>query len=206
MLYAFISFAVLILTAVLYKYLISPFITERYITELLSAERADSPDVMPKLLRSFMPSRNVFTSFSLPIPGREGEEISYGTVAVTRSGIFIFTRICGGGLIENPQKDATWRFLSNGNVREFPNPFKAQDSARRLLGLYAERAGVDEVSVRTLVVYTDEKLRFSEPPTKGVVHISGIYRRIRRLNCKGGLSYREIRAIVSAISDAEEGR
>ncbi|MBR5454088.1 MAG: hypothetical protein IKV54_08415 [Clostridia bacterium] len=152
-----------------------------------------------------MPGRNVFSSFSLPIPGRAGEEISYGTVAVTRAGIFIVTRICGGGLIENPQKEATWRFLSNGNVREFPNPFKAQDSARRLLALYAERAGVSGVSVRTVLVYTDEKLRFSEPPTKGMIHISEIYRKIQRMNSKGKLSYRDIRAIVSAISDADDG-
>ena len=204
MIFAFVCFAAIILTAVFYKYLVSPFITRRYITELLATERADGPEVIPKIFRSFMPSRNVFSSFSLPIPGREGEEISYGTVAVTRAGIFIVTRICGGGLIENPQKEVTWRFLSQGNVREFPNPFKAQDSARRLLSLYAERAGVSDVCVRTLVVYTDEKLRFSEPPTKGTIHISEIYRKIQRLSRKGKLSYRDIHAIVSAISDAEE--
>ena len=55
------------------------------------------------------------------------------------------------------------------------------------------------------LVYTDEKLRFSEPPTKGMIHISELYRKIQRMNSKGKLSYRDIRAIVSAISDADDG-
>ena len=195
----------ILLTVVFYKYLISPFLIERYIRDMISEEWTESSDVIAKLLRAFLPRYTVFNSISLPIPGKDGEEISYGTVAVTKAGIFIISRICGDGLIENPQKDKTWRFLSHGNVREFPNPFKEQESPRKLLSVYAGAAGVKDVRVRTLLVYADEGLRFSDPPTKGMIHASELYKRMKRLSAKGKLSYKNVKAIADAIDDASEG-
>ena len=202
---ALIILVALCMAAVLYKYVIFPVTTKRYVRELLSAEGADAPDTVAKLLRSFLPDKNVFVGISLPIPDREGEEIYYGTVDVTEAGILIITRICGSGMIENPQGESIWRFLSNGSVREFPNPFKEQDSPRRLLSLYAELAGIEDVNVRTLVVYTDEELKFSDPPPKGILHISALYARVRRLSAKGNLTNKNVCAIVSALKDACEG-
>lgn len=201
--YIFILLA-LVLTALAYRYIISPVLTEKYLFALLAEEPSDSPVLLPRILRAFMPRRQVLTSLSLPIPGREGEEIAYGTVAVNRGGIFIISRICGSGLIENPPTENRWRFLSGGTVKEFPNPFKEQDAPRRLLAAYAGAAGVKDVRVRTLVVYTDPALRFSSPPSKGIMHVSETYKRMRRLSAKGKLSYRSIRAITSALRDAND--
>ena len=201
----FIIAFVLLSAAAAYRYVISPFITKKYLSALLDEERFDSPSLIPKVLRSFMPQRSVFSSISLPVPGRDGEEIAYGTVAVNRAGIFIISRICGSGLVENPMRDERWRFLSCGSVKEFPNPFKEQENPRRLLALYAGAAGIKEVKVRTLVVYTDPTLRFSVPPSKGIMHVSEMYGRMKRLSHKGELDHKSIRAIVAAINDANDG-
>ena len=202
--YFFIALALLATVAV-YRYLISPVLTKRYLAALCDEMPADHPTLIPKMLRSFMSRNRVLTSLSLPIPGRDGEEIAYGTVAVNRAGIFIISRICGSGLIENPPKADRWRFLSCGSVREFPNPFKEQDNPRRLLAMYASAAGVKDVKVHTLVVYTDPSLRFSVPPSKGVMHISEMYKKMKRISAKGNLDYKSIRAITSALNDANDG-
>ena len=202
--YVFIILA-LFAAAALYRFVISPVVTERYLAALISEERADSPELIPKVLWAFMPRRRVLTSISLPVPGRDGEEIAYGTVAVTRAGIFIVSRICGNGLIENPPREEKWRFLSCGSVKEFPNPFKEQDNPRRLLAMYAGAAGVKDVKVHTIVVYTDRALRFSVPPSKGMMHVSEVYKKMRRIASKGDLDYRSIRAITKALKDANDG-
>lgn len=192
-------------TALLYQYFILPLITKKYLSVLIEDEPTDSPSLISKVLRSFLPSRCVLTSISLPIPGRDGEEIAYGNVAVNRAGIFIISRICGNGLIENPPRGDKWRFMSCGSVKEFTNPFKAQDAPRRLLAMYAGSAGVKNVRVHTLVVYTDNELRFSSPPSKGVMHVSEMYKKMKRLSSKGNLDYKSIRAITSALKDANDG-
>jgi len=202
--YLLIILAVLISVAV-YLRVISPFLTGKYLEGLIANEPQDSPALIPKALRAFMPRRCVLTSLSLPIPGRAGEEIAYGTVAVSRAGIFIVSRICGSGLIENPPAEERWRFMSHGRVKEFPNPFREQADPRRLLALYAAAVGVENVKVHTLVVYTDGTLRFSHPPSKGTVHISQIYKRMKKLSSKGRLSYKSVRAIANALNDADGG-
>lgn len=196
---------VIIVVGALYMYVIAPYLTRKYISLVLDDEPADSPTLIPKTLKAFLPRRQVLTSISLPIPGREGEEIAYGTVAVNRAGIFIISRICGNGLIDNPPQDAKWSFMSCGSVKEFPNPFKEQDAPRRLLAMYAGAAGVKNVKVHTLVVYTDPALRFANPPSKGVMHVSEIYKRMKRLSAKGNLDYKSIRAITNALRDANDG-
>ena len=204
MVFFLIALAAVVLTAFFYRFLISPIVTEKYIREMLAVEGTDAPCAIPNILRAFVPKKNIFTSLSLPIPGKEGEEILYGTVVVTGAGIFIISRICGSGLIENPQSDVKWRFLSQGNVSEFLNPFKEQSAPRKLLSYYAESVGVKDVRVRTLVVYTDENLRFSEPITKGIIHISELYRRMKKLSSRGKLSWKSIRAISAVLAEAGE--
>jgi hypothetical protein len=147
----------------------------------------------------------VISSLSLPIPGREGEEVAYGTVAVSRAGIFIISRICGDGRIDNPPHEGKWRFYSHGYVKEVSNPFREQDAPRRLLAAYAAAAGVSDVKVHTWIVYTDPALKFSHPTPKGVMHLSETYRRMRRLSVKGRLSWKNIRAIMAVLKDANEG-
>lgn len=202
--YIFTALA-LLTVAVVYRFVISPVITEKYIIALLSEEPSDSPTLVPKVFRAFMPRRRVLTALSLPIPGREGEEIAYGTVAVSRAGIFIISRICGSGVIENPPRGETWRFVSGGNIKEFPNPFKAQDAPRRLLAMYSAAAGVKNIPIHTMLVYTDPALKFSVPPSKGIMHISEAYRRMRRISAKGKLDHKSIRRVISALREANDG-
>ena len=195
----------LCLTALAYRYIISPIVTERYLYSLLSEEPADSPRLVSMVFRAFLPRRSVITSLSLPIPDREGEEVAYGTVAVSRAGIFIISRICGEGRIDNSPREGKWRFFSHGYVKEFPNPFKEQEAPRRLLAAYAAAAGVSDVKVHTLIVYTDPALKFTNPPSKGIMHLSEAYRRMRKLSARGKLSRRSIRAITSTLRAANDG-
>lgn len=185
--------------------LLSPKITESYCRIKLTSSDPDSPELLPQLLRAFLPRKCVMTSISLPIPGKEGEEISYGTVAVTKAGIFLICRICGNGLVENRPGEETWRLMSKGSITEFPNPFKEQDAPRRLMAFYANAAGVKNVKVHTLIVYTDSGLRFSDPAGKGVIHVSSLYKRIKKLSSKGKLTVSNIRAIAGIIADANAG-
>lgn len=195
----------LILTALAYRYVISPIVTERYLFSLLSEEPADSPELVPKVFRGFLPRRSVISSLSLPIPGREGEEVAYGTVAVSRAGIFIISRIYGDGRIDNSPHEGKWRFYSHGYVKEVTNPFREQEAPRRLLAAYAAAAGVADVKVHTWIVYTDPMLKFSHPTPKGIMHISESYKRMRRMSAKGGLSRKNIRAIRAVLKDANDG-
>ena len=185
--------------------LISPWITEKYCDRKIAESSEDSPELIPSLLKAILPNRCVFTDISLPIPGRDGEEIGYGAVAVCRGGIFIISRICGEGLIENPPGAERWKLMNRGSVKEFPNPFKQQESPRQLLSFYANAAGEKNVRVHTLIVYTDEGLRFSNPPSKGVLHVSQLHKRIRLLSAKGALSSKGVRAIAALISEANDG-
>ena len=202
--YVFIALSLLTVVGV-YRWVISPIVTEKYILALLSEEPSDSPTLVPKVFKAFMPRRQVLTSISLPIPGRAGEEVAYGTVAVNRAGIFIISRICGSGVIENPPRGEKWRFVSGGNIKEFPNPFKAQESPRRLLSAYSATVGARDVPVHTLLVYTDPALKFSAPPPKGIMHISEAYRRMRRISAKGKLDRKTVRRVISALRDANDG-
>ena len=197
--------AVLVVTAVTYRFVLLPILTEKYLFSLLAEEPSDSPSLVPKVFRAFMPRRRVLTALSLPIPGREGEEIAYGTVAVNRAGIFIISRICGSGAIENPPRGDKWRFFSGGYIKEFANPFKEQEIPRRLLATYSAAAGVKDVPVHTLLVYTDPSLKFSVPPSKAIMHISEAYRRMKRMSAKGVLDRKKMRTVVAALKDANDG-
>lgn len=185
--------------------LISPRLTERYCSRKIAETPEDSAELIPKLLKAFLPGRCVFTDISLPIPGRDGEEIGYGTVAVCRGGIFIISKICGEGFIENPPGAEKWKFMNSGSVKEFPNPFKQQESPRQLLSFYASAAGENNVRIHTLIVYTDKRLRFSNPPSKGIIHVSQLYKRIQMMSARGKLTGKGVRAIAKLINDANDG-
>ncbi|MBQ9115732.1 MAG: hypothetical protein IJY04_01790 [Clostridia bacterium] len=202
----FFLIALLFAAAVVPIYLlIMPILTEKYCREMLKSSDPTSPELIPRLLRSFMPTSHVLTSLSLPIPGKDGEEISYGTVAVNRAGIFVISRICCDGLIENPPSEDKWKLMSRGAVTEFPNPFKEQDSPRRLLAYYASAAGVKNVKVHTLIVYTTDSIRFSFPPSKGTLHVSELHKRLRRADSFGKLRFSELHAITKLLRDVNAG-
>ena len=184
--------------------LISPRVTEYYCRERVT-DAGDDKELIPELLRAFMPKSNVFSGISLPIPGKEGEEIYYGTVAVNSAGIFIICRICGEGLLENPPTADKWKLMSKGKVTEFSNPFRDQDSPRRLLAYYADAAGVGGVRVHTVMVYTNSGLRFANPPSKGVIHASSLYTRFRGMSKRGRLTLAQVSAISKMLSEVNAG-
>lgn len=202
----FPGFAVLFVAAYVSFYkLLNSKITKIYIKNtLLSSDERDR-ELLPKLLKAFMPSKSVFSGISLPIPGREGEEIAYGTVAINRAGIFLLCRICGDGLLENSPTSDKWKLMNCGSVKEFPNPFKDQDAPRRLLAYYASAAGVENVRVHTLVVYTNSGLRFSNPPNKGMISVASLYKRMCGMSRKGRLSQKNVTSISRMIREVNEG-
>lgn len=193
-----------VLTVLLTK-LLTPRITELYIRNMLITSSESDPKLISKLLRSFMPTGSVFSDISLPIPGKDGEEIAYGTVAINRGGIFLISRICGDGLLENPPSADKWKLMSCGSVTEFTNPFRDQDAPRRLLAYYANAAGVSNIKVHSLLVYTNSLLRFSYPPSKGVISARSLYRRLRGISKRGKLSLKDIRSITSLLREVDAG-
>ncbi|MBR2461238.1 MAG: hypothetical protein IKB34_08440 [Clostridia bacterium] len=201
----FLFFVIFALVAIPIYLIIKPIITEKYCRERLRSADPSDPELIPQLLRAFMPSGSVLTGISLPIPGKDGEEISYGTVAVNRAGIFIISRICNEGLLENPPGAGMWKLMTRGAVTEFPNPFKEQESPRRLLAYYANAAGVRDVKVHSLIVYTNGALRFSHPPSKGTIHASVLHTRLRKANAHGKLTARNLRAIIKTVKDVNAG-
>ena len=200
-----IIIAISVVIAIPLYMILAPWLTEKYCLRRINEASPDSPTLIPSILKAFLPRKHIFTDISLPIPGRDGEEISYGTVAVCRAGIFIVSRICGDGLIENPPGASKWRLISRGSVTEFPNPFKDQEAPRKLLTLYADAAGAKNTRIHTMIVYTNSELRFSCPPPKGVVHVSRLYGKMRRLSSRGTLSSKDARAIAKLISDVNSG-
>lgn len=185
--------------------ILTPAVTELYIKRRLTSRADGERPKLSDILRAFMPRSRVFSGISLPIPGKYGEEIAYGTVAVNRAGIFILCRICGDGLLENPPRSDRWKLMSCGSVTEFPNPFRELDAPRRLLAYYANAAGVSDVKVHTLLVYTDPMLRFSSPPPKGIISADVLYKRLRGISKRGSLSTKNINAISSMLREVNEG-
>lgn len=188
-----------------FTWILTPPITEMYIRRRIISRADIAPPQLGDILRTFMPKRCVFSGISLPIPGKYGEEISYGTVAVNRAGIFILCRICGDGLLENPPGADKWKFMSCGSVKEFPNPFKELDAPARLLAYYANAAGVSNIKVHTLLVYTDPMLRFSFPPPKGIIAADALYKRLRGVSKRGSLSTKSINDVTTMLREVNAG-
>ncbi len=188
---------------VFYK-LFFPRFRNIYCARLLT-EPGGSAELLPyKLINATFPGSQIFTSLALPIPGREGEEITLGTVAVNRSGVYIICQIRGDGIIENPPNQR-WKHLSNGNSREFENPFRAQADARELIEYYAKNAGLGCAKCHSLVIYTGKNLRFTHTMSRQIIQADDLNRRFSVLDKLGRLSRSEVNDICRLLSNISQG-
>ncbi len=173
-----------------------------YCARLLSDSNATSPALPARLSLAVLPKWRIFRSVSLPIPGKDGEEIQLGTVIVSRSGIFILCQINGAGILENSHS-GKWKQINNGKFTEFDNPFTVQNDARTLIEYYAEAAGYPEIKAHSLVIYTSPNLRFTNPKSRGVISARDFATRLLSFEKRGKLSTQQIKAACSILKDAE---
>ncbi len=187
----------------LYK-LIEPGISKRYSSSLLSDRRNYNSDLPSKLACAVLPKKCVFRSISLPIPGRDGDEINIGTVIVGRSGVFILCQIHGSGLIENSQ-EKKWCHMQNGKCAEFDNPFTAQRDARALIEYYAKNNGIEDFKAHTLILYTDPTLKFTVSQSRSIIYAGNFPNRLSKMEKFGRLSGAEVRGFCKLLSDIDQG-
>lgn len=173
-----------------------------YCSRLLSESNISSTALPAKLSLAVLPKWRIFRSVSLPIPGKDGQEIQLGTVIVSRSGVFIICQINGAGILENSHS-AKWKRIHNGKFTEFDNPFVAQSDARTLIEYYAEAAGYPDIKAHSLVIYTNSALRFTNPKPRGVMYAKDFATRLLSFEKRGRLSTQQIKAACSILKDAE---
>jgi hypothetical protein len=193
-----IFFAVFFTTA---KLLEKP-LTTGYCNNLLCSKAVRSSSLPEKLCRAVLPRTRIFRGVSLPIPGKEGEEIQLGTVAVSRSGIFILCQINGAGILENPPT-TRWKQIDNGKFSEFDNPFTMQRDARALIDYYTDLAGYPEIKAHSIVIYTNPSLRFTHQKPRGVILAKEFPARLSGLEKRGRLSSAQVKAACNILSNAD---
>ena len=155
-------------------------------------------------IQKVLPNKNVFRSLSLPIPGRDGDEINIGTLIVSKCGVFILCQIHGSGLIENSQ-EKRWKHLQNGRSADFDNPFTSQHDARALLEFYAKNHGLDEVKAHTLVLYTDPTLKFTVSQSRSVIYAGNFPSKLSKMEKYGKLSSMQVRSFCKLLTEINQG-
>ncbi len=188
-----------------FERIISPRLTDAHCQRLLSDGSIGAQEIPSRLITATFPDRQVINSLSLPIPGREGEEIHIGTVAVNRSGIYIICRICGDGIIENPPDKPRWNYITNGQSREFDNPFRSHAGARELIEYYAKNAGLGYAKCHSLIIYSGSNLKFTYPKSRQLIPAESLNRRFRMLDKMGKLNRDEVFDICKLLSDINQG-
>ncbi len=173
-----------------------------YAKKLLSDGSAYNAALPSKLSLAILPQSRVFRSLTLPIPGKDGQEIQLGTVIVSRSGVFILCQINGAGILENKPSEK-WKHICGGKFSEFDNPFNVQADARTLINYYLELEGVTDVKAHTLVLYTNSGLRFTEPKSRSVIYINDFVKRLTAFERKGKLSLKQLKATCTALKEAD---
>ncbi len=199
-----IAVPIFVLLYYLFERLLVPRFTESYCRRLLSDPSAFDEELPAKLLYASFPKSHVFRSLSLPIPGKEGEEINLGTVAVNRCGVYILCQIHGSGLIENPP-EAKWKHMNGGSCAEFDNPFKTQQDARELIEFYTKNAGLGYVKAHSLIIYTDPTLRFTQTSARSIINAADLNRRMRNLDKLGHLTNTQVHDVCKTLSDINSG-
>ncbi len=184
--------------------LIEPKLTSVYCKNILSDPRNINSELPSKLLKASIPSGRIFRSLSLPIPGKEGEEINIGTAVVNRSGVYILCQIHGSGVLENPPSDS-WKHLNRGKCTEFENPFKMQKDARDLIEFYAKSNGMTDVKAHSIVMYTDPTLRFTHQISRLVINADDITSKMATLDRYGKLSSSRVREVCKLLRDVDSG-
>ncbi len=173
-----------------------------YCQRLLANPAAYGTALPERLALAVLPRGRVFRSLTLPIPGKDGQEIQLGTVVVSRSGIFILCQINGGGILEN-NPSGKWKHICGGKFSEFDNPFTVQGDARTLIDYYAERAGEPEIKAHSMVLYTNSSLRFVNQRSRSVICTSDFVSRLLFLEKRGRLSKAQIKTACSILKEAD---
>ncbi len=186
--------------AITYR-LLESVLRRRYCARLI-AENGTSAVLPAGLSLAVLPRSRVFRSVSLPIPGKEGEEIQLGTVIVSRSGIFILCQLNGNGILDNSHS-GKWKHISNGKFTEFDNPFISQSDARTLIEYYTESLGFPEIKAHSIVLYTGSSLRFTAPKPRNVIHVNDFAMRLMSLEKQGKLTAQQLKAACSVLKEAE---
>ena len=188
----------------LFAKLLEPALSKRYTSAILSSKKNHTSALPARLACAALPKKCVFRSLSLPIPGRDGDEINIGTVIVSRCGVFILCQIHGSGLIENSQ-EKKWKHLQNGRSAEFDNPFTSQQDARSLLEFYAKSNGLEDVRAHTMILYTDPTLRFTVPQSRSVVYAGNFVSKLNKMEKVGRLSSLQVRSFCKLLTEINQG-
>ena len=190
-----------ILFFIIFKLIEKP-LTASYCERLLKDKKNYGSSLPARLACAIIPSRRIFRSLSLPIPGKDGEEIQLGTVIVTKAGVFILCQINGSGILENPT-DSKWKHISSGKFTEFANPFLNQKDARTLIEYYASSYAGDDINAYSIVLYTDPSLKFTHQKPRGIISAKEFPARLSKMEKTGKLSQEQIRAVCKMFSEIQ---
>lgn len=183
---------------------IMPRLTAEYCKRILENPNNYDNNLVSKLLRASYSGRQIFRSLSLPVPGKDGEEIRVGTVVVNRLGVYIICQIHGGGLVDNAPRQ-NWNHMTGGKCTEFANPFQSQEEARELISFYAKNYGIGDIKVHSLVIYTNGTLKFTQGQNRSIVNAINLNRKLRTLDKMGRLNMKQVRLLCRMLSDLNEG-
>lgn len=173
-----------------------------YCERLLKDPKNYDSALPARLALAVLPKKRIFRSVSLPIPGKDGEEIQLGTVIVSRAGIFILCQINGSGILENPP-DKKWKHISNGKFTEFENPFIHQRDARSLIEYYAASYVGGDLNAYSIVLYTGASLKFTSQKPRGIISAKEFPQRLKRMEKTGKLTSEQVRAACTMLSEIE---
>ena len=185
----------------IYKLIEKPIING-YCEKLLSDPDNYDSALPAKLAGAVLSKRRIFRSVSLPIPGKDGEEIQLGTVIVSRAGIFILCQINGSGILENPP-DRKWKHIMGGKFSEFENPFLHQKDARTLIEYYASSCVSGDVHAHSIVLYTGASLKFTSQKPRGIISAREFPSRLAKMEKTGRLTADQVRAACAMLSNIE---
>ena len=200
--FAILNAVVSLITFYILYRIITLLLTGKYCQALIADKARFSASLPARLCAAIIPKSRIFRSVSLPIPGKDGQEIQLGTVIVSRAGIFIICQINGAGILENPS-NGKWKHISSGKFTEFENPFTNQADARALLEYYCGLYVGQPVSAYSLVIYTEPSLKFTYQKPRGVICINDFPSRLAKMEKSRRLSAEQIRAACKMLSQIQ---
>ncbi len=102
------------------------------------------------------------------VPGAYGGLAHVDHAVLTTGGILCIRTLHFDGVVFGAEDDAQWTHVDGITRRRFLNPTIQNEGRRRALANVVPEAPVDG-----LVVFTG-KVEFTNPPPKGVIHVSGL--------------------------------
>ena len=164
-----------------------------YIYDILSNEFTDA-----KVLKSpkLIPDTAVESNNSV--------KAASDIIFVDKCGVLLINVINDKGEFDNP-KTGEWRYRfadSEGNVKiqKINNPFDATIPQIRIINELLNHEGIYSKCVKRMVVYTQNKVRFTYNYSE-IVSIDDIIKTIDSMNSQKELTSSEARVAISAISD-----